>query len=147
MSIFSTSTTINAPVQSVWAALADIGNIQAWNPGVKESHKTTEASTGLGACRFCDLGAENYLNEEVVTWEIEHKITFRITSTNLPFESADIRFTLQEQGDQTLVDVSPEYELKYGIFGNLLDKIYVGRSYKQGMDALLAGLKEYVEDN
>lgn len=73
MSTFSTDIKINAPLDHVWAALADIGSIYQWNPGVVESHTTTEQTTGIGACRYCDLGGKNYLDEEVVEWEEARK--------------------------------------------------------------------------
>jgi len=35
--------------------------------------------------------------------------------------------------------------LKYGVMGELLDRVYVRSSYQKGMESLLAGLKAYVE--
>jgi hypothetical protein len=142
---FSTDIQIDAPKDDVWGALADIGSIYRWNPGVVESHATTAAETGLGACRYCDLGGKNYLDEEVVEWREGERLTMRVTGTNLPFKSVDIRFSLRAQENGTLVTVSPVYELKYGVLGKLLDRVYVGRTYEQGMNDLLAGLKKYVE--
>jgi hypothetical protein len=110
------------------------------------SHVTTESTTGLGARRYCDLGGENYLNEEVVTWGENKALTMRITGTNLPFAAADIRFTIQTDDDRTVVlQVSPEYRLKYGPLGALLDGMFVRRTYRKGMESLLRGLKEHVE--
>ena len=145
MSTFSTETTINAPVNDVWQALADIGNIAAWNPGVIESYVNTDQAEGIGAGRRCELGGKNYLDETVVAWEENKQLTMRIIDTNMPFKTADIRFMLQEENGATVVNLSPEYELKYGVLGTLLDKIMVRRTYQQGMEALLAGLKKHVE--
>jgi len=146
MPAFETETTIAAPVEDVWAALADIGNIYAWNPGVIQSHNTSEATEGLGATRYCDLGDSNFLNEEVVAWEPGERLTMRIVGTNLPFETADIRFILRPEGDKTVVTVSPEYRLKFGPLGSLMDRFYVRGTYQKGMGRLLQGLKEYVEN-
>ena len=62
MHSFATETTINAPIKSVWEALADIGNIYQWNPGVVASHTTSSEPSGLGATRYCDLGGKNCPN-------------------------------------------------------------------------------------
>lgn len=145
MSSFSTDIKINAPVDNVWAALADIGNIYQWNPGVVSSHTTTEETTGMGACRYCNLGGKNYLDEEVVEWQEGKRLTMRITGTNLPFKSADIGFTLQADNGSTVVTVSPDYSLKFGPVGALMDRFYVRGSYEKGMNSLLKGLKEHVE--
>jgi uncharacterized protein YndB with AHSA1/START domain len=145
MAAFSTETTIKAPVDDVWAALADIGNIYVWNPGVVQSHSTSETAEGMGATRYCDLGGSNFLDEEVVAWEPGEKLTMRIVGTNMPFETADIRFTLRPEGNKTVVTVSPEYTLKYGLVGRLMDRFYVRGTYEKGMGNLLHGLREYVE--
>ncbi len=147
MSSFKTQTTIDAPIESIWRVLADIGSISTWNPGVVESHVTTHDIGGVGAGRHCDLGGRNYLDEKVVEWEPERRLTMRIIGTNLPFRRADIRFTLQQGTGSTVVSVSPEYELKYGLVGMLLDALLVRRTYRKGMEALLSGLKEHVEND
>ncbi len=147
MSSFTTEIKINASVENVWPVLADIGNIYQWNPGVVSSHTTTEETTGLGTCRYCDLGGKNYLDEEVVEWQVGQRLTMRITGTNLPFKTADIRFSLRPDNGGTLVAVSPDYTLKFGLLGTLLNGIYVRRTYAKGMNALLAGLKDYVESS
>ena len=69
----------------------------------------------------------------------------RITDTNLPFKSADIRFTLEQAADETEVVVSPDYELKFGAVGKVLNGLFVGRVYRSGMQNLLTGLKKHVE--
>jgi uncharacterized protein YndB with AHSA1/START domain len=146
MGNFATETRIEAPVTEVWRALGEIGDIYRWNPGVQASHTTSEQGEGLGATRYCDLGGKNYLDEEVVVWQPNEKLTMRITGTNLPFETADIRFALRPEGEGTVVTVSPLYKLKYSVMGKLLDRVYVRKSYQKGMEALLAGLKTHVEN-
>lgn len=145
MAEFARSTLIDAPVDRVWRALDDIAAIEQWNPGVRESRLIGSRPSGEGAARFCDLGGRNYLHEEVVHHEPQRALTMRITETNLPFQHADIRFTLQPHGDGTRVTVSPVYRLRFGLLGSALDASYVRRTYSRGMAALLAGLKRHVE--
>ena len=146
MGSFAVHTHIQAPVAAVWRILDDIGTIHRWHPGVVDSHLTTRQASGIGACRRCDLGGSNYLDEAVVTWEENRRLTMRVVNTNMPVKTADIRFTLQPNGEGTKVTVSPQYAIKYGLLGQLLDQVYVRRSYRQGMMALLAGLKQYAEN-
>ncbi len=146
MAYFTIDVTIYAPVEDVWQVLGDIGRIADWNPGIRESYATSEVNSGLGATRFCDLGDKNYLNNEVVQWEDCRKLTMRIVDSNLPFKRADIHFTLQGENGHTQVAVSPEYELKYGVLGSLMDRFYVCQTYEKGMKNLLQGLKVHVEN-
>ena len=137
----------SASAEKVWDSLADIGNIYVWNPGVVHSEQTTPGDVGMGACRRCNVGGKNYLIEEVVDFERPYKLTMRITETNLPFKTADIRFWIEPQRNETLVTVSPTYQLKFGPLGRFLDWVMVRSQYRKGMRNLLRGLKEYVESS
>ncbi len=145
MGTFAADVKIDASIGDVWDVLADIGKIHQWNPGVISSHVTTHEATGIGAGRHCDLGGKNFLDEEVVEWEAGRRLTMRISGTNLPLKAADIRFSLRADDDATIVTVSPEYAMKFGLLGKILDLLYVRRAYMKGMKALLTGLKTHVE--
>lgn len=144
MTTFIETIKIAAPVADVWAILADVGSIAEWNPGLVGSNATNDVN-GLGATRYCDIDGRQNLDEEVVHFEFERAITFRITRFTLPFRGADIRFTLVPEGQITVVQVSPDYQLKYGIVGRFLDKAFVKKAYRRGMRGLLAGLKAHAE--
>ncbi len=145
MATFTETVTIHAPIGEVWDTLADVGSIHAWNPGVKDSYIITEATTGLGARRHCDLGGRNYLEESVVSFVEREQLTMRIDESNMPFARADITFDLLSHGDATQVSVTPDYALKYGPVGALMDRLAVRRIYRKGMASLLRGLKRHVE--
>jgi uncharacterized protein YndB with AHSA1/START domain len=144
--MFTERTTIDAPRHAVWAALADIGTIATWNPGLTRSHRTNDID-GLGGTRHCDISTKHSLTEQVVTFEPLTAITFRITDSTLPFKTADIAFTLTEsqQPARTEVTVSPTYTLSYGPIGQILDTLTVRRAYQAGMRKLLDGLNCHVE--
>ncbi len=55
MRSISTTSIITAPRSAVWAVLADFPNVADWNNGVKKSFSTSEASSGVGAQRHCDI--------------------------------------------------------------------------------------------
>ena len=143
---FEETILIDAAPEIVWAVLADIGNIALWNPGVVRSEQTTPGEVSKGSCRYCNLGGKNYLNERLIVFEPPKIMTIRVTETNLPFAHVDIRFFLIPSEGKTLVKVSPQYQLKYGFLGRLLDLIVVRSQYQKGMKGLLSGLKEYVEN-
>lgn len=148
MSTFTERTTIDAPRQEVWAALADIGNIATWNPGLIGSHRTNDID-GLGGTRHCDISTKHSLTEHVVEFEPGTAITFRITDSTLPFKTADIVFTLTDSAQQarTELTVSPTYTLKYGALGRILNTVAVRRTYRAGMRELLEGLKRHLEQH
>lgn len=144
MPSFETQITIDAPVERVWAELADLGNIAAWNPGVKASRTTTDQVTGVGAGRHCDVKG-GYLREQVRTWEEGRTLVLDVVDTNLPLKYARPGFHLDAQGDRTSVRLTQEYALKFGAAGALMDRLFVNRQMRGGMRELLEGLKTHVE--
>lgn len=144
MTTFTKIIEIDAQPGKVWNTLADIGNIADWNSGLTAS-KTTNDEVGIGATRHCVISETQTLDEKVVHYEPQRTITFTITHSTMPFQSADIRFTLVANASGTRVTVSPVYSLKYGLFGRILDGLVVRRMYGKGMIGLLDGLKNHVE--
>lgn len=142
---FSCQITIIAPPEKVWAALSDIGEIYRWNPSVNQSYVISPKSRGVGSKRHCDLPNNLHLDEEVVKWEVNEEIAFRIIKSNMGIEKGDTHFNIYETNGKTKVIVSPDYELKWGWLGRLWDRVYVEKHYKESLQNSLKGLKKYVE--
>lgn len=147
---FSQSIKINAPRHKVWDSLADLGSIYKWNPGVSKSFSTSQATSGEGAMRHCDLQTPTgkklgYLKEKAFDWREGEGFKIDVFESNLPIKSNFIQFAIRADGDGTIVTVSPDYVIKYGPLGALLDILMLRRQFKKSMDRLLAGLKYYVE--
>lgn len=146
MSTFTTSITIDAPSEKVWAALADIGSIADWNPGLTGSHLTSDDPSGLNATRHCDLRGGRYVEERVAEYEEGSRLTMEIYESNIPLmDEIAVRFDLEDNGNTTTVHCTPDYTLKYGAVGALADRAFVRRTYVKGMQALLGGLRRHVE--
>jgi len=141
MSTFAESTRIDAPLGAVWAVLDNIGSIAEWNPGLIGSETITAAANGVRAERRCTISSRHWLEARVLEHEPERLTTFRVVRSNLPFRSADIRFTVEPASEHTVVNVAPTYRLKYGIVGTLLDGAGVRMAYRKAMRSLLTGLK------
>jgi len=119
--------TVEAPVDAVWAVLADFPNIADWNGGVKKSFSTNDQTDGVGATRHCDLSPAGGLEETVVEWNEGEKLVISIDSTSkLPFKSGLATFSFDETASATSVSVQYAYEPRFGpvgrLFGPLLDK-------------------------
>ena len=145
MAHFSTEIQIAAPKKKVWDVLEDIGGIYKWNPGVSHSYTTSDNNHGEGATRHCDLSQGGYLKERAVDWREGQGFKIDIFETSLPLKSNVVDFTVEGDMDGTIVTVTPEYVLKYGPLGWLLDQLWAQRQFKKGMADLLAGLKYHVE--
>ena len=56
-----------------------------------------------------------------------------------------VQFSLRADGSDTVVEVSPEYQLKFGVLGVVMDRLSFNRQFRKGVTGLLTGLKYYVE--
>lgn len=98
---------MTAPQAAVWQVLADFPNISVWNTGVKASHATSDATSGVGAKRHCDLAPVGTLEETIAEWDEGNRLVINIDSaTKLPIERGVATFTLTEAA--TTIDY--EYE-------------------------------------
>lgn len=145
MSSFSKRIEISASVRQIWDVLSDIVTIAEWNPGVANSYTTSSARRGMNATRHVELLDENQLDEIVVDWKSGQSIKMRVTETGLPFEALDMRYNLAPVSGQTQVSIQVRYEVKYGAFGNLLDKLLIRGKFEENIENMLFGLKEYCE--
>ncbi len=73
MRVVRVSRRIDASRTKVWAVLADFPNIADWNRGVNRSYATSDATTGVGAKRHCDLAPVGALEETVTGWDEERR--------------------------------------------------------------------------
>ena len=149
MGMFTKQTRIDASRKEVWEVLADLGSIEKWNPGVTASHATSSEPGGEGATRHCDIagpgGKTAHLEERAFDWRPEEGFKIDVYESSLPLKRNIVTFSLEDSGAGTIVRVTPEYQLKLGPIGALMDKLMVRRQFEKGMDGLLAGLKHYVE--
>ena len=146
MGSFSTEIRIDAPREKVWEVLADLGGIYKWNPGVSHSRSTSESTGGEGATRHCDLASpKGYLEERAFDWREGEGFKIDVYESDLPIKRNVVEFTVRSDGDGAIVSVAPDYELKFGPIGALLDRLVAGRQLRKGMDNLLSGLKYHVE--
>ncbi len=136
---------IDAPVETVWSVLADLGSIDKWNPGVADSHSTSETTQGDGATRHCDLDDKNYLEERAFDWREGEGFKIDVTETSLPLKSNIVTFAIATEADGTRVTVTADYVLKFGPIGAIMDVLFAKRQAQQGFDGMMTGLKYHVE--
>jgi hypothetical protein len=146
MANFSTRIKINATKQEVWAVLSDFGEIYRWNPGVRDSYCTSGTTQGTLATRRCELvKGDDYLDERITEWRDGRSFKVEIYDTNLPIHRNVVEFSVESTDTGAMVTVTPDYTLKYGPVGWLMDRIMVRQLFNGGMEDLLSGLKYYVE--
>lgn len=147
MTSFKTDIRINAPKSDVWKVLADLGGIQSYNAAVKKSYYSTDAKEGVGAGRVCELIPMGEVEEKAIAWNDQESYTLDVKPVggNPPLKRAEATLTVQEDGNQTLVTMEMEYEVKFGPLGKLMDMMMMKPQFAKVVPNILLGLKHHVE--
>lgn len=136
---------IAAPVELVWQALADFGDVAAWAPYMRISHLVGEQEHGVGTRRAMqhELG---FRFEEVVTdWREGEGFSFDVLRAPWPMNAVRESWRIVASGDGTRVVTRVHYGMKVGAAGAVLDWALVRFVVRREMRSGLRGLKEYVE--
>lgn len=148
MTTFKKQITINASKQKVWDIVSNLGDIYKFHPGVSKSYYTTEEAEGVGAARICELLPAGKILETVKSWEDGSGFVLQIDPIEKapPVKDFTGHFQLKEINlNSTNVSLTVSYEMKLGLVGDILNKVMIKSKLEKGIDALLAGLKVYIE--
>lgn len=139
--------TVDAAPADVWAALADVGNVEAWNPGIDSARVTSETDRGVGATRECVLSPMGTVQERITAWIDERLITVEIYERKrmpaIRRALATIELAAVDRG--TSVSCRLDYEVGLGPVGRGLHAAVIRRLFTQSLVGMLAGLKHHVE--
>ena len=138
---------INATKDRVWQELKEIGAIQNFHPLIQKSYVTTEAESGLGAKRTCELLPMGQMLEEVVEWNEGNSFTMEVIGGKMlpPYRFMTGQIELTESGGCTNVRFTFLYQLKFGVLGRLMNVLMIKPQFKKAPPKYVEGLKNYVE--
>ena len=153
MPVVSREVMIDAPRSAVWATLADIGSVSAWNPVVEHSVETADAeradeveAAGVGSARHCELpGSMGAIDEVVTAWDEHESMGFDVFGAKM-MRAMHARFELSEVGAATRVLMTSDYTMSFGPLGSLMASTMGKRMMTGNMEKTLAGLKAHVEE-
>jgi uncharacterized membrane protein len=137
----SATACIDAPVNEVWAVLADLGAIHFWVEAIQHSYCPPQ-QRGVGAMRVCEL-KQARIEETVIEWDEGRSFKYRGVGAPM-MESATNLWSVEPHGAQTLVTSTAEATMKGGPLGSLLELLAKPLFERLGAQSL-ASLKYYVE--
>ena len=133
MTAITSTIRIQASKDEVWKILADLGGVQNFHPGVAKSYYTSDVKEGLGAARVCELLPMGKVEEHVVDWKHGEEMVLTIAPLEKapPLRDARGRIQLEVDGDETVVTMSLQYGLAFGLLGRLMDALMVQSSVQE----------------
>lgn len=136
---------IEAPLDPVWQALADFGDVAAWAPYMRISHIVGTQERGVGARRAMQHELGFRFEECVTEWREGEGFAFDVLRAPWPMDDVKERWQAEARDGVTVVSTCVRYGMKVGAAGALLDWSLVRFIVRREMRSGLRGLKEYVE--
>ena len=138
---------IQAPIERIWQALTDIEKLEKYDPTVKTSTAVSTSKSGLNAKRrVVMLDGKNWLEEKITVFKPMELLTFQLTDCSFPVKNLQHSYSFERDGDEIKVKQVMEYQIKFGFFGRVLDKLMIRRQSDGGIKKFMAGLKSYTEN-
>ena len=138
--------TINAPIEKIWKALAEMEGLENLDPNVKKSTALSQAKNGIGATRKVDMqDGKNWFEEKVTAFKPNETLTYELTACSFPVQKLKYTYCLEKTGSQVKVNQVMEYQIKFGFLGKLLDSLMIRKQYSKGIKQFFGGLKAYAE--
>jgi hypothetical protein len=145
--------TVEYPLQlsraQAWQFIRDLSRPQMYVPRLTANEFTTSQQEGLGASRRVTQGKSMQLDETVTRWTEGEGFTLRLhrgdTGPIPPFKSHYFDYGLVERDGQVYLRNSMRYELGMGLFGKLLDRLFLKRFILSQLDDVTLAQKIYYE--
>jgi ligand-binding SRPBCC domain-containing protein len=139
------SVTIRAPLENVWATLADFGDVAAWAPYMRVSHLLGDRATGVGTRRAMQHELGFRFEERVTEWTEGEGFSFDVLKAPWPMTDVSESWRMLPDDDGVRVTTRVEYNMKLGPLGRLLDSALVQFIVQREMRSGVLGLKAHVE--
>jgi ligand-binding SRPBCC domain-containing protein len=136
---------IEAPVEEVWKAVADLTAVQHYNPLVVSARRISQRHEGVGAMRRCELKPKGWVEERVWEWNPPYVIGLEVAASDWPIVFMKWRTELQRDGTATRMRQEMDYKVKFGPLGALMDVLMMRRIVNYGVREAFEALKRYVE--
>jgi Polyketide cyclase / dehydrase and lipid transport len=137
------SVCIDAPVEVVWARLARLEDIRLWSEAVLDARCEGARSQGVGAERTCHLRGGITIRERWLGWEEGRSFVYEGVGIPLVTRARN-EWTVQREGDQTLLVSQAEVVLRGGPLARLLEPLVAYQLNRIG-SRTLAAFKYLVE--
>lgn len=103
---------IDAPIDTVWKAVADLVEVQHYNPMVASVRVISEKPEGLGATRRCELKPKGWVEERVWDWNPPRAIGLEVSASEWPIVFMKWKTELDADGKATVVRQEMNYKMK-----------------------------------
>lgn len=145
-----TATTVaNVDIQTAWQKLSDLSKAHLYVPDLTRTEITTELKQGVGTSRRVHSIRPTII-ETVVEWNEGTGFKLKLhndAGDGVPplFSRASFTYTISKESDkQTRLTNSMEFQMKWGMLGNLLAKL-ITKPMQAMQEQIVVGQRLYYE--
>ena len=88
---------------------------------------------------------KNWFKETCTIYKPNEALLFELSACSFPVKNLKHEYSFESLGNQVKVKQKMTYQMKFGIFGKLLDTVMVKKQTNIGIKLFFQGLKEYAE--
>src|SRR5437762_1728349 len=113
---------IDAPVDAVWRAIADLAAVDKFNPLVASARYISQQREGVGAARHCELKPKGWVEERIWEWTPRRALGLEVSASEYPMVFMRWKTELAPDGSVTRVTQDITYKVKLGVRDRIVDK-------------------------
>ena len=135
---------INASAEKVWQVLDDYAGVEKFSIGIDKSPLIGDKKTGLGAIRHCIFHDQSSLHEEIIEYQAYKSFKVVLSNFTVPMKFMHAAFNVEKLSDTSCkVTMNMDFEVKFGLLGQILGALVISRLIKRVNKDLLLGLAYY----
>ncbi len=147
MTILKNEIAINAPVEKIWSVLSDLAVLEKYDPTVLKSELISIEKSGMGAKRKVYMkDGKNWFEEKITIWQPNQALTIQLTNCTFPINGLKHSYSFSSTSNSTVVRQVMEYDVRFGLFGKLMDWLMIKKQSDKGIKLFMTGLKKFVEN-
>lgn len=136
-------------MQQAWGKLRDLSVAHNYVQGLTKTEITTERREGVGASRKVYSKSRPPMDETVVVWDEGHGFLLKLhqgdNDAQGPFKRSFFSYALEHAGTNTVLRNSMQYEMKWGLFGVILDKLFLRKVFRAVVRDVVIAQKAFYE--
>lgn len=140
---------VQLPREEVWARLRDLSLAHYYVPGLTDTRIMTAQREGVGTSRKVYQRGMAPLDETVIEWNEGYGFVLRLhqgEKAPLIFSEAFFSYRIEDAGPGvTRFQPSLTYTVKWGVFGRLLDRLFMNGTSRRMLDKLARSFKQFYE--
>lgn len=146
MSTLHNEIIINAPLEKIWNILETPDLLEKYDPTIKESKLVSTEKNGPGAKRKIKmLDGKNWFEEKITDYRPNDLITYQLTACSFPIKGLKHSYRFEKTMSGIKVKQTMEYQVKFGLLGQLMDKMIMKKQFDSGIKKFFGGLKQFAE--